>query len=353
LKQIIHIVGNRPQFIKLAVLYKAIAERGIARQVILHTGQHSSHEMSGIFFNELALPDPDIRLQIDNTDPDLFTAMVTRQLQQYLSGQKASTVMIYGDTNTTRAAAIAAARTGQNLHHFEAGVRTGNMKVPEEVNRLIADRLSSTHYCCTPYNLQTLKAEGFGTAIAAHPVFTGDLMLDAYLKIPEKAGFRANTALYIGCTIHRAENIQVTENLKAIIEALNRIHRQIPVIMPLHPHTQKKIADAGIAIAFSAIAPLGYPEMKAFIKQAAFVITDSGGVSREAYFAGRRSLVVMEQPVWPEIIRAGAGISTASGTGAILGAFSRLEQLKPDFTSAIFGNGNAAQKVCDHLSASL
>lgn len=353
MKQIIHIVGNRPQFIKLAVLYKAIAASGIARQVILHTGQHSSHEMSGIFFNELALPDPDIRLQIDNTDPDLFTAMVTRQLQTYLADQKPSTVLIYGDTNTTRAAAIAAARTGQNLHHFEAGVRTGDLKAPEEVNRLIADRLSSTHYCCTSYNLQTLKAEGFGTAITAHPVFTGDLMLDAYLKIPEKEGFRAETVPYIGCTIHRAENIQVTENLKAIIAALNALHQQIPVIMPLHPHTQKKIEAAGAAIAFRTIAPLGYPEMKAFIKQAAFMITDSGGVSREAYFAAKRSLVVMEQPVWPEIIRAGAGISTPPVTAAILAAFSRLVQLNPDFTTAIFGNGNAAQKVCDQLSASL
>ncbi|WP_018628943.1 UDP-N-acetyl glucosamine 2-epimerase [Niabella aurantiaca] len=353
MKQIIHIVGNRPQFIKLAVLYKAIAERGIARQVILHTGQHSSHEMSGVFFNELALPDPDIQLRIDNSDPDLFTATAIRQLQQYLAGAKASAVIIYGDTNTTYAAAIAAARTGQPLHHFEAGVRTGSLKTPEEINRLVADRLSTTHYCCTPNNLQTLRAEGFGTAIRSTPVFTGDLMLDAYLKIPGKETFRIKETSYIGCTIHRAENILIRENLEAIIAALNDIHRQIPVVVPLHPHTQKKIAETGAAVLFRIVAPLGYPEMKAFIKRADFVITDSGGVSREAYFAAKRSLIIMEHPVWPEIIRSGAGLSCSPDAAAILSSFSRLPQLTPDYETAVFGYGNAAQNVCDHLTDSL
>lgn len=346
-------MGNRPQFIKLAVLYKAIAARKIARQLILHTGQHSSQEMSGIFFDDLALPAPDIRLQIENTDPDLFIAHTTRQIQQYLAHEKPGTVIIYGDTNTTYAAAMAAARTGQSLHHFESGVRTGDLRAPEEINRLVADRLSSVHYCCTMHNLQTLKAEGFGTTIAASPVFTGDLMLDAYLKIPEDASFRPETVSYVACTIHRAENILIKENLMAVIGALNALHRQIPVIVPLHPHTQKRIAETGATVSFRVLSPLGYPQMKAFIKQAAFVITDSGGVSREAYFAGKPSLVIMERPVWPEIIRFGAGLACAPDLAAIQHAFARLVQLTPRSETALFGYGNAAQNICDHLSDSL
>ncbi|MBO9596107.1 MAG: UDP-N-acetylglucosamine 2-epimerase [Niabella sp.] len=353
MKQIIHIVGNRPQFIKLAVLYKAIAARKIARQLILHTGQHHSQEMSGVFFDDLALPAPDIRLQVENTDPDLFIAHTTKQIQQYLAEEKPGTVIIYGDTNTTYAAAIAAARTGQLLHHFEAGVRTGDLKAPEEINRLLADRLSSVHYCCTMHNLQTLKAEGFGTAITASPVFTGDLMLDAYLKIPEDVSFRPETGAYVACTIHRAENILIKKNLEAIINALNELHQQIPVIVPLHPHTQKRIAAAGVPVSFSVMPPLGYPQMKAFIKQAGFVITDSGGVSREAYFAEKPSLVIMERPVWPEIIRSGAGMACAPNREAILSAFVRLAQLTPGYEAALFGYGNAAQQICDHLSDSL
>ncbi len=346
-------MGNRPQFIKLAVLYQAIAARKIARQQILHTGQHYSHEMSGVFFDDLALPAPDIRLQVENTDPDLFIAHTTRQIQQYLAKEKPDTVIIYGDTNTTYAAAKAAARTGQTLHHFEAGVRTGDLKAPEEINRLVADRLSSVHYCCTTHNLQTLKAEGFGTSIRATPVFTGDLMLDAYLKIPEDTSFRLEAAPYVACTIHRAENILIKQHLEAIIEALNTLHRHIPVVVPLHPHTQKKIAETGATVSFRVVPPLGYPQMKAFIKQASLVITDSGGVSREAYFAEKPSLVIMERPVWPEIIRSGAGLACGPNKDAILHAFTRLDQLKPGFEAALFGYGNAAQNICDHLSDSL
>ncbi|MCF3107934.1 UDP-N-acetylglucosamine 2-epimerase [Niabella sp. CC-SYL272] len=353
MKQIIHIVGNRPQFIKLAVLYKAIEARKIARQQILHTGQHHSQEMSGIFFDDLALPAPHIQLQIENTDPDQFIAHTTRQLQHYLAAEQPGAVMIYGDTNTTYAAAMAAARTGQSLHHFEAGVRTGDLKAPEEINRLLADRLSSVHYCCTLHNLQTLKAEGYGTAITATPFFTGDLMLDAYLKIPEDASFKPETTSYVACTIHRAEHILVKKNLEAIIDALNDLHRQIPVIVPLHPHTQKKITEAGLTVSFRIIPPLGYPQMKAFIKQAAFIITDSGGVSREAYFAEKPSLVVMARPVWPEIIRSGAGLACAPHRDAILNTFIQLAQHTPNYKAALFGYGNAAQNICDHLSDSL
>nr|WP_262903624.1 UDP-N-acetylglucosamine 2-epimerase [Niabella beijingensis] len=346
LKKIIHIVGNRPQFIKLAVLYKAIAESGMARQFILHTGQHSSHEMSGIFFDQLALPAPDIRLQIDNTDPDLFIAAATRQIRDHLFANNYNAVLIYGDTNTTYAAAIAAARSGQTLHHIEAGVRNGDLRVPEELNRVIADRLSSYHYCCTQYNLDTLKSEGSGKAGS---FFTGDLMLDAYLRLPEDAAFRPEFSSYIACTIHRAEHILIKEQLEAVIAALNNIHKQIPVVMPLHPHTQKKLSGLSVKAAFRIIAPLGYSRMKAFLQHAAFIITDSGGVSREAYFARKKALVIMERPVWPEILTTGAGLACPPDTRMIEDAFQQLQQLEPDFEKAVFGKGNAASAISRHI----
>lgn len=345
LKQIIHIVGNRPQFIKLAVLYRAIADSGMAHQFILHTGQHSSHEMSGIFFDQLALPAPDIQLQIDNTDPDLFIAAATRQIRDHLSANKYDAVLIYGDTNTTYAAAIAAARSGHTLHHIEAGVRNGDLRTAEELNRVIADRLSSYHYCCTQYNLDTLKSEG----LEAGSFFTGDLMLDAYLRLPEDAAFRPEFSSYIACTIHRAEHILIKEQLEAVITALNSIHKQLPVVMPLHPHTQKKLSALSVKAAFRIIPPLGYSRMKAFLQQAALIITDSGGVSREAYFAKKKALVIMDRPVWPEILTAGAGRSCPPDARRIEDGFQQLQQLEPDFERAVFGEGNAATAISRHV----
>lgn len=349
---IIHIVGNRPQFIKLAVLYDAIAKHTNFNQLIIHTGQHSSAEMSGIFFNELAIPLPDVQLEIEATTADEFIGKTATQLYTFLSSYKEEVwVFVYGDTNTTLAASLAAKRSGKKLLHFEAGVRTADTSMPEEINRVLSDRLADIHYCCTQKNADTLLKEGFGSAIPSQVICSGDLMLDAFLHITPSENKVTTSDNYIACTIHRAANITNRENLKQIVDALNTIHQQIEVIVPLHPHTAKRLKEFEIKTAFTTIEPLGYREMKRFICDAHSVITDSGGASREAFFAKKTSLIVMEYPFWYEIVEANAALHCGADKEMMIDQFSVLSSLQPRFDDPVFGDGNAALHIADHLNS--
>ena len=351
MNNIIHIVGNRPQFIKLAVLYDAIAKNTGFNQIILHTGQHSSAMMSDVFFSELAIPSPDIQLHIEATTADEFIGKTAAQIYTFLSTRKEDQVLVYGDTNTTLAASLAAKRSGKKLIHFEAGVRTEDVSMPEEINRVLSDRLADIHYCCTQKNVDTLLTEGYGSAISSQVIHSGDLMLDAFLHIiPSDKKIRA-TNDYVACTIHRAANITNREHLKQIVDGLNTIHEQMEVIVPLHPHTAKRLKEFEIEAAFTTIEPLGYCEMKRFIYDAQFVITDSGGASREAFFAKKKSLIVMEHPFWYEIVEAGAALHCGADTGMIVSKFNSLSTLQPEFDKPIFGDGKAAINIAAHLNS--
>ncbi len=347
---IIHIVGNRPQFIKLAVLYDAIAKHTSYDQLIIHTGQHSSAIMSDIFFEELTIPSPNIQLSIEAATADEFICKAATELYIILQQQKDSLVFVYGDTNTTLAASIAARRCHKVLLHFEAGVRTLDTSMPEEINRVLSDRLADVHYCCTEKNVAALASEGYGSAIPSQVIHSGDLMLDAFLHITASNKKITSSTHYIACTIHRAANITNGKNLQQIISALNTIHQQTEVIVPLHPHTAKRLKEYSIETTFTVIEPLGYREMKRFITEAHYVITDSGGASREAYFAGKKSLIVMEHPFWPEIVDAAAALYCGADAEVMIDHFNLLSTLQPDFNQNIFGDGTAAIKIANHLN---
>jgi UDP-GlcNAc3NAcA epimerase len=349
LKTILHIVGNRPQFIKLAILYKELAADRSVLQKIIHTGQHFSIEMSDIFFRELSIPQPDINLKINNGQSDLFIAEASIALQKYFAAFKEAIAFVYGDTNTTLAAAIAARRTNTPLFHFEAGVRTGDNTMPEEINRVLTDRMADVNYCCTSHNHQTLLAEGYGTAINSRVVLSGDLMYDAFLKIPQADKNIITEKNYIACTIHRVNNILSKDNLSAIVEALNNIHKEIAVVMPVHPHTKKRMEEYGLQPFFITINPLGYPEMKTFLDNSSYVITDSGGAAREAFFYQKKSVVVMNKPFWPEIIDASCSISSAPEVIQLQKVFNQLPELTANFQSPIFGKGNAAELITQDI----
>lgn len=349
---IIHIVGNRPQFIKLAVLYDAIAKHTNLNQVIVHTGQHSSAVMSDVFFSELFIPSPDVQLHIEATTADEFIGKTAAQIYTFLLPRKEDDwVLVYGDTNTTLAASLAAKRSGKKLIHFEAGVRTEDVSMPEEINRVLSDRLADIHYCCTQKNVDTLYKEGYGSAITSQVVHSGDLMLDAFLHITLSDKKIATASDYVACTIHRAANITNRENLQQIVDGLNAIHQQMEVVVPLHPHTAKRLKEFEIDTHFTAIEPLGYGEMKRFICDAHFVITDSGGASREAFFAKKKSLVVMEHPFWHEIVEASAALHCGADTGMIVSKFNSLSTLQPEFDKPIFGDGKAAINIAAHLNS--
>jgi len=348
LRKILHIVGNRPQFIKLAVLHKELKKDDM-QQAIIHTGQHFSYQMNELFFEELAIPSPDINFNIQHTSANQFIGMAADALQHHFTKEENATAFVYGDTNTTVAAAIAAKRTNTPLLHFEAGVRTGDNSMPEEINRILTDRLADINYCCTQKNLDNLLAEGYSSSIQCKTILTGDLMLDAFLKIAPGNLHQSLPAQFALCTIHRAANLANRNNLQNIIEGLNELHEQTAVVMPIHPHTYKKIEDYGLPIKFIALPPVGYPEMKRLLMDAAFVITDSGGTSREAYFSRKASLIIMEKPFWPEIIKAGCALQTNANSTSILENVRQLYYLQTNFDSAIFGDGNAAAVICANL----
>lgn len=323
------------------------------QQQIIHTGQHFSYNMSDVFFDELKIPQPTINFNIQNPSPFLFIGEAASALHNYFSLQKNAVVFVYGDTNTTLAGAMAAKKCSLPLIHFEAGVRTYDNSMPEETNRIITDRLADVNYCCTEKNLQTMKLEGYGESISNELIKTGDLMLDAFLKISpsyEKITFNRN---YIVCTIHREANLISKEKLSNIINALNTLHNEIKIVLPLHPHTQKRINEYGLKTNFTTLPPLGYPAMKNLLSNAEYIITDSGGTSREAYFLHKKSLVIMDAPFWPEIIAANCALHCAAETSDILSSFNKLSALQADFRSHIFGDGNAAEQIRKHLTVYL
>ncbi len=353
LKTILHIVGNRPQFIKLAILYKELAKDVGIKQKIIHTGQHYSPNMSDIFFSELQIPLPAVNFNIQHNSPHIFIGQAAESLYNYFLTKQNAVVFTYGDTNTTLAAALASKRCSLPLIHFEAGVRTDDNSMPEETNRILTDRLAEVNYCCTEENFKCLHSEGYGQSIKSEVVLTGDLMLDAFLKIPPAINKIIDHKKYIVCTIHREANLASKQKLTNIIAALNKIHETTPVVVPLHPHAQKRLNEYGLMANFDVLPPIGYADMKALLRGAEYIITDSGGTSREAYFLKKKSLVVMNHPFWPEIINAKCSIQTPANSEAIINNFNLLPTLEPDFTTNLFGTGNAAENIRKHLTVYL
>jgi UDP-GlcNAc3NAcA epimerase len=321
----IHIVGNRPQFIKLALLHQAIAEHTSFPQKIIHTGQHYDNRLSH-------------HAQIGR---------MTEQIGNILAAEKDSGVIIYGDTNTSLAGALAAKKNHLPIAHVEAGIRTGDEKMPEESNRYLTDRLADINFCPTSLCKKNLESEG---ATGGKVAFTGDIMLDAWKHAWDRIYAGAHLAKvpphhYVLVTIHREENNESPEKLIAIVEALNEIRKSIPVIMPCHPKTRKKIRELGIKVTFSLQPPCSYLQMVRLLDHSSHVITDSGGFCREAFFSGKPSLVIMDHPFWPEIIEQGQCLQTAAKKQDILDNFALLQKAPIQYDEGIFGHGNAANQM--------
>lgn len=345
MKTIFHIVGNRPQFIKLAILHNQLAKDDRFKQKIIHTGQHFSYEMSELFFKDLQIPDPAVNLSISNNSSALFIGAATEALTEYLKKQDDAAVLVYGDTNTTFAAATAAKNANTPLLHFEAGVRTNDDRMPEEMNRVLTDRLADVNYCCTENNFKTMQQERFSSVF----VLTGDLMLDAFLQIKPAGNLQTNHTNYVVCTIHRQANLSESMRLKQIVNALNELHQSLPVVMPVHPHTKLKMEAYGLLPQFTTLPPLGYREMKSLLEGSDYIITDSGGTSREAFFLRKKSLIIMDYPFWPEIIAAGCSLNCPAEQPSIIETFHQLPSLQANFAGNIFGNGQAAVNISQHL----
>lgn len=307
---ILTIVGARPQFVKAAALSRAFSDFPALRETIVHTGQHFDHNMSQSFFDELEIPTPKHNLAINGGGHGAMTGRMLEALEPVVTAERPDLMLVYGDTNSTLAGALTAAKLLIPLAHVEAGLRTGDRKMPEEVNRVVVDHLSDWLFCPTASSVDLLKAEGIEKGVH----FVGDVMFDATLFAKDRARSRsdilARLALKPGAfsvaTIHRQENTDDPKRLQEIVDWLKQRSKESKVVFAIHPRTQKMLARSGIDLGgLLAIDPVSYFDMAALLEGATEIYTDSGGLQKEAYFHRKPCVTVFPVTAWPETIEAG------------------------------------------------
>ena len=363
--KILSIVGTRPQFIKAAMVSKKLREKGI-KEVLIHTGQHYDLNMSDVFFKELNLPKADYYLGIGSGTHGEQTGKMLLEIEKALLEQKPNIVLVYGDTNTTLAGALATAKLHIPVAHVEAGLRSYNKKMPEEINRVITDHCSDILFCPTEAAVENLKQEGITNTANNIPhslplvVNVGDVMYDAALFSGDKAKRESNilkdmnleSKAYVLATVHRAENTDNPARLMEIFEGLDEVARDIPVILPLHPRTRKKLGDIKFSTSnVKLISPLGYLDMVMLEKNARLIVTDSGGIQKEAFFHKVPCVTLRDETEWVELVEAGVNVLVGADKGKIMQGIGRMIEKEIDGNSAVYGRGDAGKKVVEILTS--
>jgi len=349
------IIGARPQFIKAATVSRILRQDPDIQEILVHTGQHYDTNMSRIFFDELEIPEPDYNLGIGGGSHGEQTAKMLAEIEALLEVHKPDRVVVYGDTNSTLAGSLAAAKLHIPVAHVEAGLRSFNKKMPEEINRILTDHVSDLLFTPTNTATQNLIHEGFDEEKIQQ---VGDVMFDALLYYREKADTQSDIlerlALIPGSyslvTIHRAENTDTVERLKDIMYHLQVLGAAHHLVFTLHPRTKKKLEQYGIEIDpsyMTCIDPVGYLDMLALEKNAQAIITDSGGIQKEAYFNGVPCITLRAETEWKELVELGCNI--LSEPQELSENFSRAKDIKINTNGGIYGNGDAAQKIVKTL----
>lgn len=344
---IVTVIGARPQFIKAAIVSRSLMKQGI-NDSIIHTGQHFDEMMSQIFFNELSINDPIQNLGLSKLSPGKFHARAVEILSTSLSHIKPKLVLVYGDTDSTLAGAIAAIKTGIPLAHVEAGLRSGNRLMAEERNRVLTDAASDIAYCPTNGAVQQLTKEQF----AGRVVFSGDVMLDAVRQAGIQPGQSKRTQPFILATVHRAENVDDPVIFNEILSALGRA--KIKVVLPIHPRARQSIEKFSITVPENIIQiqPLGYHKMIAHITDAEMVATDSGGVQKEAYFCDTPAIILRHETEWKELIEIGASKIAGTSQKSIIKCLEETLgiQQQSDKFQGPFGNGDAGEIIANDIA---
>ena len=380
-KKILTVIGARPQIIKAAALSRAIQTHFSEQieEILVHTGQHYDENMSAVFFEELGIPKPDYNLAVGSGSHGHMTAAMLSGLEAILEKEKPAAVVIYGDTNSTIAAALAAAKIHIPVVHIEAGLRSFNKAMPEEINRIAADHMSTLLFVPTQAGIGNLTKEGFelvhqtkARIDAPHVYHCGDIMYDNSLYFAQLSDQKSriitelelNQKPFVLCTIHRDSNTDDPVALESIFRALLALVEQtnMRVILPLHPRTRGKIQTLlnpsfqeklSAETRIQLIDPAGFLDMIALEKNARMIVTDSGGVQKEAYFFAKPCVILREQTEWVEVVEAGAAILTGSDTQKILEAATQLLSQTIQTDASIFGNGRAAEFICEKIIADL
>jgi UDP-N-acetylglucosamine 2-epimerase len=352
--KVVSLVGARPQFVKEAVVNRAIRDRDAWNHVLVNSGQHYDFNMAGTFFEELGIPTPDYSLGVGSGSHAVQTADAMCKFEEVLQRERPDLVMLYGDTNTTLAGAIDAAKLHIPVAHVEAGPRTYNKLFPEEVNRVLTDHVSDLLFACTELNVENLRLEGITEGV--HNV--GDVMYDLYARMlpkldPEREmkKYGLTDGEYVIATVHRDFNTDSRERFAAILAGLNKIARILDakVLYPMHPRSRKMAERFGLKHLLGNIIttePLGYTELMSLLQGARLAVTDSGGFQRESYWAGKRALLLMPQG-WTEIVRTGWHIIEDDPVGADWEKDVRGLESELEYPRGIFGDGRAAEKIVD------
>lgn len=358
--KILTVVGARPQFIKAAAVTRVIREKHASRirEVIVHTGQHHDDNMSRVFFDQMDIPHPDFNLGITGGGHGQMTGRMLEKIEHVLYSEKPDWVLVYGDTNSTLAAALAAAKLHTPVAHVEAGLRSFNMRMPEEINRIITDRVSSLLLCPTETAVRNLHDEGLRNNV--HQV--GDVMYDVALYYGERARLESTILSRLNikekgfalATCHRAENTDNVQNLEQIFRALGEISsNHIPVVLSLHPRTRRKVEDFGLwqfLTGMIVTEPLSFLDMVALEQAAKIILTDSGGVQKEAFFHGVPCVTMRDQTEWTETVDLGWNTLTGANAGKIQSAAERLLDCCCGVThTQPYGSGFSAEATVNRI----
>jgi UDP-GlcNAc3NAcA epimerase len=379
--KIMTVIGARPQFIKAAAVSRAIRQHNEScapssrlHEVIVHTGQHYDRNMSAVFFEEMEIQKPDYSLDIHDSSHGAMTGRMLAKIEEVLLLEKPDKVLVYGDTNTTLAGALAAAKLHIPVAHVEAGLRSFNRKMPEEINRVMADHLASVLFSPTDAAVANLAAEGISQGKPGVTVVrTGDVMLDAALyysrKSRERASLFAPKSLwrkkiedaldkkgFVLATVHRAENTDDPARLEAIFTALGQIASDMPVALPLHPRTRKmleanKAAGQGSRQNLWILEPVGYFDMLELLKNCRLVLTDSGGLQKEAFFFKKPCITLRDETEWVELVENKANVLAGACAKTILEAVKTMLERKVDFDIPLYGSGQAGLAITKALSS--
>jgi UDP-GlcNAc3NAcA epimerase len=353
MRSVLTIVGARPQFVKAAVVSKALSQAGIDEQIV-HTGQHYDHEMSTVFWEELGLPAPSVNLEVGSGSHGKQTGIMLQKLEKFVLdlSKKPEALLVYGDTNSTLAGAIAASKLHIPVVHVEAGLRSFNREMPEEINRVLTDHVSDILFCSSKQGVEQLSKEG----IVKNVYNVGDVMYDALLTFSEIADkkfelqdilpFETNS--YYLATIHRPSNTDNDENLNSIIGAFGKLEN--PVIWPVHPRNKKKLAELDIPENLYLIDPVSYFKMMVLLKNCTKVITDSGGLQKEAYWMKKPCITVREETEWVETLEGGWNILTDPIQKNIL---LSVQKSPSQSWKSLYGDGKASVKIAETIEQTI
>ncbi|MBO93344.1 MAG: UDP-N-acetylglucosamine 2-epimerase (non-hydrolyzing) [Opitutales bacterium] len=356
--KVVSIVGARPQFIKAAVVSRALREGQGAKEFLLHTGQHFDDNMSRVFFEEMGIPEPDANLAVSGGGHGAMTGAMLTEIEKILERERPDWVLVYGDTNSTLAGALAGAKLNLPCAHVEAGLRSDNRNMPEEINRILTDHACDLLFAPTDEAARRLAVEGI---TGDQVIRTGDVMLDAAKGFGDLAREKSKILKVLGlesggfalCTLHRAENVDDRDCLATIIRGLGEVSETLPIILPLHPRTSGRLTEFGLretlAPAIRFIEPIGYLDMLRLEAEAALILTDSGGMQKEAFFQRTPCVTIRTETEWTELLAGGHNRLACPGVDSISEKANEALDSDPDWNLPLYGDGHSSETIARAL----